>query len=323
MSPEPFDRPVTHIPAMADSNDLIVSTLRGRVIRGIRTRALRAGDRLPSAPELADEFGVDRRVVIAAYRQLAEEGLVERRPRGGVYVAAPSVSGVVPMPETWLADVLVQGLERELPGPTLHDWIRRSLETVRLRAAVVTATADQGHGIRRELRDDFGLEADALVADEVRSADAVPLQLRRADLLLAFRDDEALVRPIAESLGKPLIVLQVQPELVEGEWALLLRRRVYAVVATEKFGEMLRHHYRHVPGHENLVVLVCGRDDLSAIPAESSVYVTQRARAVLGDTPVPGHVLPPARTIAAESAREIFTFIVRANAAAISGMSRP
>ena len=68
---------------------------------------------------------------------------------------------------------------------------------------------------------------------------------------------------------------------------------------------------------ENLHLMILGEDDLSTIPVGAPTYVTQRARAQHGDVVVPGHMLPPARTICSESAREIFTFIVRENARAM------
>ena len=85
---------------------------------------------------------------------------------------------------------------------------------------------------------------------------------------------------------------------------------------------MLRRFYATVPGIENLRILVLGRDDLREIPPEAPTYVTQRARAELGDVRIPGRVLPAARTIAAASAREIFSFIVRANIEAMSRRER-
>ena len=40
----------------------------------------------------SSEFGVDHRLILAAYKQLAAEGLVEVRERGGVYVSGAHVS---------------------------------------------------------------------------------------------------------------------------------------------------------------------------------------------------------------------------------------
>lgn len=309
---------------MAASQDPIVDTLRRRVLRGIQAGTLRVGDRLPSARELAGEFRVDYRLVIAAYKQVAAEGLIELRPRGGVYVTGrePGRDGVPPLPEAWLVDVLTQGLARELAGPELHEWLRRCTETLRLRAVVLSTTEDQVYGLCRELRDDFGLESEGLTAEQVRGVSPPPLAIRRADLLVTTEAQRSWVTTLAGELRKPSIVVDVRPDLAVGEWALLLRRPVYAVVATAEFGEMLRRFFAAVPGVENLRICVLGRDDLSAIPSDAPTYVTQSARRELGTTHVPGRILPAARTIAPESAREIFAFIVRTNVEAMSRVGR-
>jgi DNA-binding transcriptional regulator YhcF (GntR family) len=309
---------------MAISREIIVDTLRSRVLRGVQAGTLEAGARLPTSRELAVEFDVDYRLIIAAYKALAAEGLVDLRPRGGVYVADTGTSrgGIPPLPEGWLADMLTEGLGREIPGPELHEWLRRSLETLRLRAVTITTTTDQGFGLCRELRDDFGMEAEALLADEVRGADTPPIPLRRADLVVTTDAHAEWAGKVAADLKKPLIVIDVRPELAGGEWALLLRRPVYAIVASAEFGEMLRRFYKDVPGIENLHVIVYGRDDVQEIPAGAPTYITQSVRAQLGDTRIAGRILPAARTIATESARAIFAFIVRSNIEAMSRARR-
>jgi DNA-binding transcriptional regulator YhcF (GntR family) len=135
---------------MTEVREAIVDTLRGRVLRGLQAGTLRAGDRLPSARELASEFDVDHRLLVAAYRQLEVEQLVELRPRGGAYVMArpQGERGLPPLPEGWIVEVLVEGLGRELPAPELHEWLRRCVETLRLRAVVIATTDDQGYGSR-------------------------------------------------------------------------------------------------------------------------------------------------------------------------------
>jgi DNA-binding transcriptional regulator YhcF (GntR family) len=309
---------------MTIPRELIVDTLRGRVLRGLQAGTLAEGDRLPTSRELAAEFDVDYRVILSAYKTLEEEGLIDLRPRGGVYVAEGGVArgGIPPLPEGWLAEVLTQGINREIPGPELHEWLRLSVETLRLRAVTITTTLDQGYGLCRELRDDFGLESDSLLAEAVRAAPAPPLPLRRADLIVTTDAHAEWVRALAASYRKPAIVVQVRPELAGGEWALLLRRPVYAVVSSVEFGDMLRRFYAKVPGIENLRVVVLGRDDLQQIPAGAPTYVTQRVRAELGDARIAGRILPAARTIATESARELFTFIVRSNIEAMSRSGR-
>ena len=309
---------------MNKARDTIVDTMRGRVLRGLQAGTLRAGDRLPSARELASEFDVDHRLLIAAYKQLEVEQLVELRPRGGAYVMArpQSEHGLPPLPEIWFVEVLVRGLGRELPAPELHEWLRRCVETLRLRAVVITSTEDQGYGLCRELRDDFGLDTEALLADEVRGLTVAPLPVRRADILVTTEAHASWVRALGAELHKAVTVLEVRPELVGGEWAMLLRRPVYAVVATPEFGDMLRTFFARVPGIENLRVIVYGRDDLTEIPEGAPTYVTQRVRAGLRGARIPGRVLPATRAISTESAREIFAFIVRANIEAMSRLGR-
>lgn len=323
-------RPLTTLGDRSAAGEELVDVLRARILRGIEAAALRPGDRLPSAREWAAELRVDHRVVLAAVRQLGTEGLVETRERGGIYISERQQggAGIPPLPEPWIVDVLAQGLTREIPVPELSEWLRRCTETLRLRAVVITTTEDQAFGLCRELRDDFGLEAEAVAPEELPesattdSSTALPLPLRRADVIIATRAHEPRATTLGATLRKPVIVTDVRPDLVTGEWALLLRRPVYAVVATPQFGEMLRRFFAGVPGIENLHIVVFGTDDLATIPAGAPTYVTQHVRAHLAGVEIPGRILPAARTIAASSAREILAFVVRSNLEALRRLAR-
>ena len=306
------------------TRDAIVDTMRGRLLRGLHTGTLHAGDRLPSAKDVAAEFGVDHRYLISAYKQLETERLVELRPRGGAYVLPQPQSehGVPPLPEAWIVEVFVQGLGRELPAPELHEWLRRCIETLRLRVVVITSTEQQGDTLSREVRDDFGFETDLLLADALRSPPVAPLSVRRADLLVTTQAHGLRVRALGAEQHTPVVVVEALLELMGGEWALLLRRPVYAVVETPGFGDMLRAFFADVPGIENLRIIVHGRDDLAEIPEGAPTYLTQRVRDALRGARVPGRVLPAARMIGTTSAREIFALIVRANLDAMSRLGR-
>ena len=59
----------------------IAGKLRQRFFSGLHLGILEPGIRLPSANEIAVEMGVDRRVVLQAYRELEREGIVELRQR--------------------------------------------------------------------------------------------------------------------------------------------------------------------------------------------------------------------------------------------------
>ncbi|MEO7822272.1 MAG: GntR family transcriptional regulator, partial [Gemmatimonadaceae bacterium] len=267
---------------------MIVETLRTRLLRGVQAGTLRAGDRLPSARNLATEFDVDHRTIIDAYRKLVGEQLVEMRPRGGVYVTArpAGVGGIPALPEKWITNVLVEALTREIPGPELYEWLRRSLETLRLRAVVIASTDDQVAGLCRELRDDYGFEVDGLTAAAAAAAQSAPtasLSLRHADLIVTTAAHRTWVAEMGSQLGKPVTVIDVRPDLLGAEWGLFLRRPVYVVVASEDFGDVVRRFFGAVPKAENLRILVVGRDDLATIPENAPTYITQRARQNIGN----------------------------------------
>lgn len=304
-----------------DLQSAIIETLRGRVLRGLRAGTLQAGDRLPSARELIAEFGADQRLILSAYRQLADESLIEIRERGGVYVTGTEAGNtdVLPLPVKWLAETFTEGYAREVSASELSEWVRRSIETLRLRVIVISSTEDQVAGLARELRDDFGLIAEGFCAESLGDDGVYPPAFTRADLFVGTSVHAPLVQTVSERFNKPSLMIGVRPDLVAGEWAMLLRQPVWAVVATPEFGEMLKRFFANVRGIENLRVLVLGRDDLSTIPEGAPTYVTQRVRESIGET-MRGRILPAARTISVESARQIFEFIVRANLRAVQAI---
>ena len=308
----------------------LADTLRQRLLRGLHAGTLSPGDRLPSARELAPEFETDHRVVLAAYRELAQEGLVELRQRGGIYVAATRHDGQPTPGESWMVRLLAEGVARDIPISEFHDWFRRAVETLRLRAAVVQGTADQLAGICRELHDDYGLEATGVDADALAAALAsaltnagdLPREVRQADILVTTEGFERLTRAVATLAGKPVVVAAVRPDLIGGEWRLLLRQPVYVVVADARFRALLERFFANTPGAHHLRILVAGEDELSGIPDGAPVYVTRGARAVLGDALLHGRMLPTARVFSDASAHELIGFIVRANLAAIAALPR-
>ncbi len=71
--------------------------LAGAVAEDIRRGRLKPGDALPGSRELAAFLNVNRNTVVAAYGELAAEGLVTSRIGGGTFVAEPPpVSSPVP-----------------------------------------------------------------------------------------------------------------------------------------------------------------------------------------------------------------------------------
>lgn len=298
---------------MHSTPESIAEILRERVLRGIRAGTLEPGARLPSARELVAEFNADNRMILAAYRLLSDDGLVEIRERGGVYVRRSSGGTPAAFPVKWFADTLAEGIARGISSTDLSECMRRLVDTVRLRAIVVSTTEDQVAGLARELREDFGLNAEGFPASVLTESGLHHAAIKRADVIIATTGQAEVATRLGQEFTKPVLTIDVRPDLIIGEWAMLLKRPVWAVVATPQFATMLHQFFSKVPGIENLHILVHGRDDLSQIPLGAPTYVTHRVREALGVTPIRGKILPPARTISTGSARDIFDFIVRAN----------
>jgi len=300
----------------------IADLLRRRVKLGLHAGSLAPGDRLPSTRELAADFGVDHRVVVAAYHQLVAEGLVEMRPRGGIYVANISPGAVrEPMPpERWMHSVFMQGRARDMSMRGVIDALRRATETMRLRAVVIHEVADQRTGMCRELEEDYGFEATGVNTDLLGNGHRPP-ELGDADLIVSTPAYEPLARRLAAQHAKACVIADVRSDLIGGEWRMLLRKPVYVVVRDAQFKSALLDFFANTKGKENLRVLIVDVDDIAAIPASAPTYVTRGARDWL-DTQgraddIGGRILPNARTFSSSTAEELISFILKANLAAL------
>lgn len=296
----------------------ITDALRQRIAGGLQRGGLRPGDRLPTTRELAGDLHADPRVVGAAYRALADEGLVEIRPRAGVFVAALPGNTALPgtPPSAWIAEVVAQGVARGVPVPALAEFLARATTARPTTAAVIAGTLDQAIGLARELRDDFGVAAHGVLAETLRPGERLPRAIARANLLVATGLTAPVARRLAERLGKHHLVIEARPDLLSPEWRLLLARAAYVVIADPRFGTLVHALLEGVDGAHNVRVRVAGRDSLSGIPPEAPTYVTEAARERLGRSGLPGRVLPPARTLDAASVLQLARALVERNLAA-------
>jgi DNA-binding transcriptional regulator YhcF (GntR family) len=280
--------------------------------------ALRRGDRLASAREVAAEFDADPRLVLAAYRILSGEGVVEIRRRSGIYVAAtPEVSGgPAVVAEGWLVEVLAQGLEHGVSAPRMGEWLRRCVTTRRLRAAVVAGTSDQLEAFCGELRDDYGCDAVPFAPDVVEHPGGLPSEMLAVDFVLAEEAFVPALRAALAATGRRVIPVSQRAE-VDATWSRLLEQHgAHFVVSDPRsvamLGGLLRAHA------ERVVVHVVGQDDLRQIPAGAPVYVTRAARRRLGTAPVPGRPIPPARAFTGATMRAVLGVVVEENLRAMS-----
>jgi len=302
----------------------IAAKLRQRLVSELHLGLRRPGDRMPSTRDLARQFGADHRVVLAAYRELEQDGLVEFRPRSGVYVSDAALSGGASLPRlaAWALEVLVEGLARGVPAPELPERLRRCLETLRLHATCIECNFDQIHSLCHELHRDYGLdttpmELEALEAD----ASGARTNIRRTDLLVTTPFHAAAVKRIADRAGKPWFAIALASDLIEEMTRLLQQGPVYIVGTDPRFRDKVRAIFAPVPSSENMRVLIVGEDDLGAIPPAAPTYVMKRAREMLGPASTLAHLRPMDRVISEESARELLRFILHANVAAMASQA--
>lgn len=306
----------------------ITDALRQRLLGALASGALRDGARLPSTRELARDLKADPRVVAEAYRVLAAEGLVELRPRSGVFLSTRSSTGGGNTPQgasaQWLSEVIADGIRRGVPAPAIADALAAATRSRALTTAVVAVTIDQAAGLARELRDDFGVQATGIVIDDLPGRDGaeiddMPRGLARAHLLVGTEATEPHVSQLAERLGIPHVVIDVRPDLLSPDWRLLLTRVAYAVIADARFAPLVHAFVEGAEGSRNLRVLVAGRDDLSEIPPDAPTYVTEAARERIGRHRLPGRVVMPARTLSDASTRAIALAIVQTQLSPVRG----
>lgn len=312
--------------------DTVTDALRDRIVNGLHVGRLKGGERLPGTRALAAEFGVNDRVVMAALRALAAEGFVVLRPRSGAYVGPlhPAGSGALPDLGAWLVTVLLQARARGLPPRELPEYARHCLETRRVRAACIECNADQLHLLCSELATDHGYETESVEVDEIAAAEP-PSAVRRADVLITTLFHAAEVQAMAQRLGKPWIAVSLRPEVMESVAQRLHDGLVYYVATDPRFEGKLRRMLGPLGPAENLRVLLVGRDDLAAIPPDAPTFVMSSARARLaahdgassangnssgGDWP--GRPIQLPRSLSDDTARELLTFLVRANMAALA-----
>lgn len=288
------------------------SALRDRLEHGLERHVLRAGDRLPGTREIATEMTVDPRVVAAAYRQLAAEGLVEIRPRSGVYVAHNVArDGDLPPSSRLLAETLGIGIDNGFSIASFSEFIDDAARGGQIRAVVIAGTTDQAQGMCRELRADYGLDCSAILAESLDRRAPLPEAISRAAIVLTTDSYLEAVRALTARLEKPLVVVSMKPGVFGEAWKHLDRNDLVVIAADPRFLALVREFLKGFIGDRKVTLLLAGQDDLSGIARTTPTYVTEAARQMLGKTRVPGWVIVPPRMISPACSREILDVVVR------------
>jgi hypothetical protein len=216
----------------------------------------------------------------------------------------------------WLAEVFVEGLARGVPAPDLPDRVRRSIETVRLRALCVESNADHLAWLRGEMADDYGVASVGMEADSLGDDEVLLPAARSVDLMVTTPYHADQVRAVAERLRKPVVVATIRPDLRAEIHRRLAAGPVYFVGTDARVANRLRVIYDGAPA-DNLRVLLVGRDDMASVPDGSAAYVLRSARERLGGVPPNLRPLATLRAFSHATQRAILQLIVRTNVVAL------
>ncbi len=299
--------------------DTLRDGLQQRVTSGLHLGRLRAGERLGSARQTAREVGSDYRAVVAALRGLERDGLVEIRPRGGIYAGRPAPA---PRPDEAhplsdrIADFVVDELGDGSPLGAVAERLRHCLDTTGLSAACIECNQDQLDYLCDELQTGFGLESAPVEVDHLRRGP--PFAVRRAQLLVSTTFHAGEVRRCAARLGKACVIVTIDPRRRADVTQLLADGPVYFIGTDPRWATKAWTIWGGEPGAERLRILTLGRDALDDIPADAAVMLMPRVRRLLAGHPLVERALPY-RGFSRETTRQLVAFLVQANAASVAG----
>jgi hypothetical protein len=256
--------------------------LRRRIQFGLHLGQMHPGDRLPSLRAAASEFGVDQRSVLAAYRELEAEGIVEMRPRSGIYVAGDAnATPPVDPSARWMSDMFLEGFAHGVPPVSLGSTLAEAVRTTTLVAACLECNADQMLWLSSQLRGEFGIDAH-LIDDSVPDTEATRARLAESHLIVTTAFHAAAARKLSERSGLPVVIATAGPDGSQIR-AELSRGPVYFVGTDQRYAQKLLAASASSRWMANLRPVVVDRQTLANVPDDGPVLVTRAAAELLGD----------------------------------------
>lgn len=257
--------------------------LRRRVQWGMHLGLVKPGDRLPSLRAASAEFGVDQRSVLAAYRELEREGIVEMRPRSGIYVAdAPHDNTQLSGSSRWMSEMFLQGFARGVPPVALGATLDSVMSAASFTAACVECNADQILWMAHQLRHEFGLST-TWIELGVLPAETIAERLAASHLIVTTSFHAAEARRLGETHGLPVVVVTASRDDVTQHRAELGRGPVYFIGTDERYAQKLMEASDSTRWMSNLRPLTLDRLTPSDIPDDAPVVVTQAVANILGN----------------------------------------
>jgi DNA-binding transcriptional regulator YhcF (GntR family) len=294
--------------------------LRALILSGQHAGRLKPGDRLPSYREIAERTGLDLRAVARLYASLAGEGLTETRGRLGVFLPAQeSADDDDDALRRWTSGVLLQAWLTGIPVPRIPEFLKSRFATTEIRCACIESTQDQLVRLCSELARDFGLVTTPVHTDLLSPArgTSLPPALRDADMLVTTAFHAAVVRPVAEVLNKPLVLVRLAAEFIALIDRRLQERALTLVCVDARFIDRFRAVFSAETPDRVCGVLTHDARALARLHPREPVVITGAARLQIGERTMPPSVVPTGlRIVSPQTAAELIELIVNINSLA-------
>lgn len=157
----------------AQPGAVILEQLRDRIVTGLYFGNWQPGERLPSIRDIADAESVDRKTAAAAYHRLEEEGLVEVKPRSGVFLRDERGNGagragpLERLQKRWLKNTYDGARALGLDTRTVLRLFNAVAEVEATLVPVIEEDEATARTVAEELRDAVGMDARPLLLQDV------------------------------------------------------------------------------------------------------------------------------------------------------------
>jgi DNA-binding transcriptional regulator YhcF (GntR family) len=276
---------------------LVLDRLRDRIVAGRYMGYWGSGSRLPSIRDIARAERVDRKTAAAAYQRLQEEGLVNVRPRSGIYLSQPNHQNAAGPLERiyhqWLEHTYDGARKLGLDTGAILHLVGAVAALERFRLPVVEEDAAFGEAMAAELRERLGLRAVAVTIDDL-NGDRVLLEEAPAFVATPYQVERAAL----SANGSPIVEARLTPEILRDLRRLTVDGKVLIVASTDRLALRVRSAVDHcIPRDRStaleVVAAAAWPERLASAPAGAAVYLWP------GTSPRLRHSIPEGVTVSA------------------------
>lgn len=298
---------------------IVLDVLRDRIISGLYLGFWQPGDRLPSIREIADTESVDRKTAAAAYRRLEEEGIVEVKPRSGVYLenapTSPPPSPIERLRHRWLQHTYSGARELGLDTDAILLLIRAVAEVERIRIPVVECNWAQAKCIATELRERLDVQAVPYLIEDLRPDDPV---LTEVPVLVSTPYHRAEIDLLAAP-HRLIIEVTTPASVLKALDRSIKTARVAVIAPNPALGRKIQRGLRHMRilgdgDDRHAIIPVDECDDLATAVGDADQAFLWPGTPGWVEEALPADVQPvrPPRGVSDDSLRRVQTAILKA-----------